>query len=417
MPRSWGVFAAFAPVTALFFAWGFITANNDPLIAAAVAGLGLSYTEALLVQLASFAAFGLISLPAAALLARHGAHRTIAIALATMVVGCILVSLSTRWGRFESILPGLFILAGGITVLQVAANPLAATLGRPESSHVRLTLAQAFNSLGVVVGASFGSIAMLGGLSEVAGRFPGGEVAAQAGVMAGIARAFMVMAALLMALALAVWWLRPMLDRARLPGADGGAPLAALRSGWAIAGAVAIGLYVGAEVSLASVMISFLSQPAILDVSLEAAGFLLANVYWMGALVGRFAGSLLLIRLPAPTLLLVAAVAAALLCLIGASTVGRVAAVSVLAVGLFNSIMFPTIFSITLERSRAPKSATSGLLCLAIAGGAVVPLVVGRIADHAGLSMAMFAPMAAYLSIAAFALASGSTRLGRGPVR
>lgn len=416
MLRAWGVSAAFAPVTALFFAWGFITANNDPLIAAAVAGLGLSYTEALLVQFASFAAFGLISLPAAALLARHGAHRTIAIALATMFAGCVLVSLSTRWGRFESILPGLFILAGGITTLQVAANPLAATLGRPETSHVRLTLAQAFNSLGVVAGASFGSIAMLGELSGATRRLSGDDAVVRAGVLASIAQAFMVMAALLMALAVVVWWLRPMLDRARLPGADGGAPLAALRSGWAVAGALAIGLYVGAEVSLASVMISFLSQPAILGVSLEMAGFLLANVYWMGALVGRFAGSLLLIRVPAPMLLLAAAVAAALLCLAAASTLGRVAAFSVLAVGLFNSIMFPTIFSITLERSRAPQSATSGLLCLAIAGGAIVPLVVGRIADHAGLSMAMFAPMAAYIAIAVFALASGNTRPGRKPV-
>ncbi|MFZ5669425.1 MAG: MFS transporter [Pseudomonadota bacterium] len=399
--------AAAAPITALFFAWGFISANNDPLIAAAVAGLGLSYTEALLVQMASFAAFGLISLPAAALLARRGAHQTITTALAAMVVGCLMVSLAARQGWFEFVLVGLFVLAGGITTLQVAANPLAAALGPPAGSHARLALSQAFNSLGVVVGASFGSVIMLGDFSGSAGYVVPSGPTAQADVLAGVVRAFLIIAALLVALAAVVWRLKAVMAEVRLPGAEGDAPLAALRSGWAVSGALAIGLYVGAEVALASVMISFLSQPAILNVSLEAAGFLLANVYWMGALVGRFAGSWLLTRTPAPRLLMAAAVAATALCLVGAVTAGRLAAVSILAVGLFNSIMFPTIFSITLERSRAPQAATSGLLCLAIAGGAVVPFVVGRIADRAGLSMALFAPAMAYAAVTAFALVAG----------
>jgi FHS family L-fucose permease-like MFS transporter len=142
---------AFASVTTLFFAWGFISSNNDPLIATLKASFSLSYTEALLTQLVFFAAYGFMSFPAAALLNRAGAVRSILIALATMIVGCLLVQFVTRFGSYEIILAALFVLGIGITTLQVAANPLAAALGPPERSHFRLTFAQAFNSLGVVL--------------------------------------------------------------------------------------------------------------------------------------------------------------------------------------------------------------------------------------------------------------------------
>lgn len=401
--KSLGVTSVFLSVTALFFAWGFITANNDPLIAALIASFRLSYTEALMIHLVSFAAFGLVSIPAAALLSRVGAHNAIMIALMMMVAGCLLVQLVTRFERFELILTALFILAAGITVLQVAANPLAAALGPPEGSHFRLTLAQAFNSFGVVVGATFGSVVMLGDLVPTAQAAPD-DPAQRLLALRGVAHAFLVMAVFLSLLGVAVWASRRSLQGPGLVAEGAGAsPLAALRSAWAVAGAVAIGLYVGAEVSISSVLINFLSQPNILDIPLETAGFYLANVYWMGALIGRFAGSILLTRVSAARLLLFAAVVAGLLCLIGAVTVGPLAAFAILAVGLFNSIMFPTIFSLTLERSSAPQSSTSGLLCLAIAGGAIIPYAVGQIADHATLSAALLVPMVAYGAIAAFA--------------
>lgn len=405
--KSLGVTSVFLSVTALFFAWGFITSNNDPLIAALIASFSLSYTEALMIHLVSFAAFGLVSIPAAALLSRVGAHSAIMIALMMMVAGCLLVQLVTRFERFELILTALFILAAGITVLQVAANPLAAALGPPEGSHFRLTLAQAFNSFGVVVGTTFGSVVMLGDLTTTVAQVAPDDPAQRILALRGVANAFLVMAVFLCLLGAAVWASRRSLQGPGLVAEGAGAsPLAALRSVWAVAGAVAIGLYVGAEVSISSVLINFLSQPSILDIPLETAGFYLANVYWMGALIGRFAGSILLTRVSAARLLLFAAVVAGLLCLIGAVTVGPLAAFAILAVGLFNSIMFPTIFSLTLERSSAPQSSTSGLLCLAIAGGAIIPYAVGQIADHATLSAALFVPMVAYGAIAAFAAAT-----------
>lgn len=405
--KSLGVTPVFLSVTALFFAWGFITSNNDPLIAALIASFRLTYTEALMIHLVSFAAFGLVSIPAAALLSRVGAHRAIMIALLMMVAGCLLVQLVTRLERFELILAGLFILAAGITILQVAANPLAAALGPAEGSHFRLTLAQAFNSFGVVIGTTFGSVVMLGDLAATTAQVAPDDPAQRILVLRGVAHAFLIMAVVLSLLAVAVWASRRPLEKQGLVGAGaGGSPLAALRSVWAVAGAVAIGLYVGAEVSISSILINFLSQPHILDIPLETAGLYLANVYWMGALIGRFAGSVLLTRVSAARLLLFAAVVAGLLCLIGAVTAGPVAAFATLAVGLFNSIMFPTIFSITLERSPAPQASTSGLLCLAIAGGAILPYVVGRIADHATLSAALLVPMVAYGAIAAFAAAA-----------
>ncbi len=365
-----------------------------------------------MIHLVSFAAFGLVSIPAAALLSRVGAHNAIMIALMMMVAGCLLVQLVTRFERFELILTALFILAAGITVLQVAANPLAAALGPPEGSHFRLTLAQAFNSFGVVVGATFGSVVMLGDLVSTAQAAPD-DPAQRLLALRGVAHAFLVMAVFLSLLGVAVWASRRSLQGPGLVAEGAGAsPLAALRSVWAVAGAVAIGLYVGAEVSISSILINFLSQPNILDIPLETAGFYLANVYWMGALVGRFAGSVLLTRVPAARLLLFAALVAGLLCLIGAVAVGPVAAFATLAVGLFNSIMFPTIFSLTLERSSASQSSTSGLLCLAIAGGAIIPFVVGRIADHATLSAALLVPMVAYGAIAVFASAARQRAVG-----
>jgi len=398
-------------VTTLFFAWGFITSNNDPLIAALKASFGLTYTEALMTQLVSFAAFGVMSLPAASLLGRVGAARAIAIALAAMIVGCLLVRLVTQYQSFELILAALFVLGAGITTLQVAANPLAAALGPTESSHFRLTFAQAFNSLGVVLGVSFGSKLMLENHVLVSGHDPITDPVERALALNGVAHAFTMMAMFLGVL-LVFSWIALRGVKARVGEWEGRAdsPFAALKSRWAVLGAGAIALYVGAEVAISSVMINFLNQDSILGVSLETAGIMLSNIYWMGALIGRFAGSFLLARFSAPNLLAVAGAAAMGLCLIVATTGGPVAGFAALAVGFFNSIMFPTIFSITLERAESSKSATSGFLCLAIVGGALLPYIVGRIADLASLSMAFFVPCLAYAAIAAFAAFAALSR-------
>ena len=402
---------AFAAVTSLFFAWGFITSNNDPLIVALRAAFSLDYTQALLIQIIFFLAYGLLSLPAAWLSGRIGPIDTILVALALMAGGCLAVVGSTTGAAFWPILAALFVLAAGFTTLQIAANPLAAELGPPERSHLRLSFAQAFNSLGVVLGVHFGSLVMLGDPILRMPAMPVMDSARRAQVLASVDKAFLTMAALLGALLLAFAALRKLLVAAA-PDHRGQAlgKFEALRSHWAVFGAIAIGLYVGAEVSIGSIMINFLNQPHVLGLPLETAGNYLANFYWGGALVGRIVGTLLLTRVPPAQLLASCGLAAALLCVTVLAGSGPLSGYAALSVGLFNSMMFPTIFSITLERSGVSRSSTSGLLCVAIFGGAVLPLAVGAIADRFGLSLAFVIPLAAYAVIAAFALAARDRR-------
>jgi FHS family L-fucose permease-like MFS transporter len=403
---------AFAAVTTLFFAWGFITSNNDPLIVALRAAFRLDYTEALLTQIVFFLAYGLLSLPAAWLTSRIGAVDMILGSLALMAAGCFLVTVSTDAGSFWPILAALFVLAGGFTALQVAANPLAAELGPPRRSHFRLNFAQTFNSLGVVIGVHFGSLVMLGDPALRSGSTAAMDPARRNELLGAVDRAFLIMAALLAALLLLFAVLRPFLMRAA-PNHGAGAPAGmfeALRSPWALFGAAAIGLYVGAEVSIGSIMINFLSQGSVLGIPFERAGAYLANFYWGGALLGRLVGTALLTRIRATRLLAACGVVAAALCLIVLLTRGSLAGYSALGIGVFNSIMFPTIFTITLERSGVSQSSTSGLLCLAIFGGALLPIAVGSIADGFGLSAAFVVPLAAYCFIAAFAVAARGER-------
>jgi FHS family L-fucose permease-like MFS transporter len=217
---------------------------------------------------------------------------------------------------------------------------------------------------------------------------------------------FLLVAGFIALLAFGLWRVRAMLVTKTLSPHEGPhSPFAALKSRWAVAGAAGIFLYVGAEVSVGSVIINFLIQPHVLGVSAEHAGRFLA-LYWGGAMVGRFIGSGLLAKFRAGPLLLVAATVAGLLCVTVSQAGGIVAAVAVLSIGLFNSIMFPTIFTLTLERSSASPAATSGLLCVAIVGGAVLPQLVGRVADAAGLGVTFLVPALAYFCIAGFAAAA-----------
>jgi FHS family L-fucose permease-like MFS transporter len=398
---------AFTAVTSLFFAWGFITSNNDPLIVALRAAFSLDYLEALLIQIIFFLAYGLLSLPAAWLSGRIGPIDTILLALGLMVGGCLAVVVSTDSGTFWPILAALFVLAAGFTTLQTAANPLAAELGPPERSHFRLSFAQAFNSLGVVVGVHFGSLVMLGDPILRMPAMPVMDSARRAQVLESVDKAFLTMAALLAGLLFAFAAMRRLLvDAGPDHRRQALGKFEALRSRWAVFGAIAIGLYVGAEVSIGSIMINFLNQGQVLGLPLERAGNYLANFYWGGALCGRIIGTLLLTRVRPAQLLGACGLAAALLCITVLVGSGPASGYAALAIGLFNSIMFPTIFSITLERSGVAQSSTSGLLCVAIFGGALLPMAVGAIADGFGLALSFVVPLAAYAFIASFALAA-----------
>jgi len=403
-----GMGAGFATVTTLFFMWGFITVSIDPLIAALKAIFELNYAEAMLTQFAFFMAYFVISLPAAALIARLGNSKSIIFALGVMVVGCLVIPAATHFDTYALVLVALFIIASGITILQVVANPLAAALGRPERSHFRLTFSQTFNSLGTFLGPILVSgIILAGGIFAVThGAAVTPELRAES--FRRIDTVFFAIAGALVLLALFIFVFRRLLDVTK-PVDEGQRPsiATAFKSRWAVFGAIAIFLYVGAEVSIGSAMTNFLHEPDMLNIPLEAAGKMVAY-YWGGAMVGRLIGSILLfiVKQRAPWLLAVFAAGATVLCLLVSQLQGPTAAHLALSIGLFNSIMFPVIFTATLERSTAAPAATSGLLCLAIVGGAILPYIYGLIADSSGLHAAYLLPAAAYTLIVIFAVAA-----------
>jgi FHS family L-fucose permease-like MFS transporter len=405
-----GMRAGFATVTTLFFMWGFITVSIDPLIAALKAIFELTYAQAMLTQFAFFMAYFIVSLPAAALIARLGNSKSILFALGVMVLGCLIVPAATHFDTYSLVLVALFVIASGITILQVVANPLAAALGPPERSHFRLTFSQAFNSLGTWLAPQLVSgIILAGGIFAVThGAKVTPELRAES--FGKIDLVFFAIAGALVLLALFIFAFRRLLDVAKpVDAGDRPSVASALKSRWAVFGAAAIFLYVGAEVSIGSAMTNFLAEPDMLNIPLEEAGKMV-SYYWGGAMVGRIIGSglLFLVKQRAPWLLAAFALGAATLCLAVTQLHGSTAAYLALSIGLFNSIMFPVIFTMTLERSSASPAATSGLLCLAIVGGAILPYIYGVIADNAGLHAAYFLPALAYLLIVAFAI--GATR-------
>jgi FHS family L-fucose permease-like MFS transporter len=251
---------------------------------------------------------------------------------------------------------------------------------------------------------------MVGSFLMLKGGVFTGEVteAARQATLRNVDHQFLLVAAVIGALAVFLWLVRGRLAVAGA-SAEAGSPLAAFRSGWALFGAAAIFLYVGAEVSIGSILINFLQQPQVLAVPADQAGRMV-SLYWGGAMVGRLIGSFVLLRVPAGRVLGLAAGVAAVLCGLVTQTTGHIEAWAALAIGLFNSVMFPTIFTLTLERSGAPVPATSGLLCMAIVGGAVLPQVFGRVADSSGLAAAFVVPLLAYVCIVAFALIGRTAR-------
>ncbi|WP_233190106.1 MULTISPECIES: sugar MFS transporter [unclassified Brevundimonas] len=401
---------AFGYVTTLFFAWGFATSLIDPLIAAVRRVFDLSYTEAFLTTSAWFIAYGVASFPAAGLVARLGYSRAILLALATMVTGCLIVPAATALDWYPGILIALFVIASGVTLLQVAANPLVVALGSRASSHFRLNFSQAFNALGTTLGPWLGSHLLLTGGVFAAGATV--TVATRMESLRAIDLAFLGLGGVFALVAVGLFSARRTIDAAVPRQVEAvRAPIwSAFRSPWAVFGAVAIFFYVGAEVAIGSTLTNFLASPETLDIPLEQAGKMVA-LYWGGAMVGRFIGSAILTKTPAALVLAVCTVLAAGLCLVVTQTSGATAGYAALAIGLFNSIMFPTIFTLTLERARAPAAATSGLLVFGIIGGAMLPLLAGAVADATAgnLNLAFFVPLAGYAILAIFAIAAFRT--------
>src|SRR5262245_10397547 len=343
--------AAFACVTTLFFAWGFVTSIIDPLIPALKSVFTLNYAESMLTQFAWFIAYGVISLPAAALLARLGFVTSIIVALAVMVIGCLLMPAATMLDLYPGVLAALFVIATGVTLLQVAANPLVAALGAPERSHFRLTFSQAFNSLGTVIGPYLGATIMLSG-----GLFGAGPDASagRTETLRSIDTQFILVASFFAALAIFIWLVRSRIRAAAPAAQDAVAPWRAFRSGWALFGGLAIFLYVGAEVAIASIMINFLvhiefhtflarlgfidalARAGLIDPAStpeEIAGKTLGLCYWGGAMIGRFVGSWLLTKVNAGALLAIAASITTVLCVVVSQASGPAGGVAALSIG------------------------------------------------------------------------------------
>lgn len=418
---------AFITVTILFFAWGFITSLIDPLVAAVKGIFSLTDVMAQLSASAFFIAYGLVSVPASLLVARRGSSTSILLALALMMGGCLIMLLAANLAVYVLVLAGLFALAGGITILQVTANPLAASLGDPARSHFRLTLSQTFNSVGTFVGPFIGAVLFLEGLDVKDGALVSAETRSNA--LLGIDQAYFWLAGLIGALACYFWFFRKLIDSVEPEAAPATGLAVILRDGlgsrWTRIGAVAIFLYVGAEVSIGTMLALFLHSDAIwgsadaprvfaplasfmqLDATpgvslLEAAKAV--SLYWGGAMAGRLIGTYLLTRLPAALLLCVCSVSAAILCFFVFTVAGPASGFAALSIGLFNSLMFPTIFSLSLERSNTRPEVTSGVLCTAIIGGAVTPLIAGWVSDRWTYSTAFVVPMICYLAVAVFAV-------------
>lgn len=392
-------------VFALFFVFGGITSLNDVLIPKLKDLFTLSNAQVLLVQSAFFAAYFLISIPASALVHRFGYMRTAVIGLLFMTAGCLLFIPAAGSGLFGAFLFALFVLASGITIVQVVANPLISLLGRPETASSRLTFAQAFNSLGTTVFPYVGSILILGGIATIDPATLTGDAltAFRAEEARVVVHTYMGLAAALVIVALAVWFQRRKLREERAAKMNVAAAFGLLSRRRFAFGTLGIFLYVGAEVTIGSLMVLYLVQPDTLALDQESAGKLVAY-YWGGAMVGRFIGSAVLrYSSPGRTLACVAGGAIALL-VISASTTGTVSGWSLIAIGLCNAIMFPTIFSLACEGLGRRSADGSGVICMAIVGGAILPPIAGWVSDIATLRAALIVPALAYGLILLFGL-------------
>jgi FHS family L-fucose permease-like MFS transporter len=403
--------SALSVLTSLFFMWGFLTCLNDIIIPHLKAVFDLNYAQAMLVQFAFFTAYFIVSLPSGKLVERVGYKNGIIVGLATAAVGCALFAPAAGQRSYAIFLVALFILASGITLLQVAANPYVAILGSRETASSRLTLTQAFNSLGTFIAPLFGSILILSSAvktpEELKAMTADKVEAYRAASAASVQTPYLALAAVLVAVAAAVAVTK--LPKIEAPAADDGdaqamAADAKSDSAWKhrhlVLGAVGIFVYVGGEVAIGSFLVNYISQPSIGAVSLAGAAKLL-SFYWGGAMVGRFIGSLVVMRYVKPgRLLMIHALAVMTLIAIAMVTTGHVSMWAILAVGLFNSIMFPTIFTLAIEGLGKHTGQGSGILCMAIVGGAIVPVLQGVLADSIGIQHAFVLPLLCYAYIA-----------------
>ena len=384
---------ALISLTTLFFMWGFITCLNDILIPYLKGAFNLSFTQAMLIQFCFFSAYFIVSLPAGMVVSRIGYQKGIVLGLGIACVGCLLFFPAASSQVYAVFLLALFVLASGITILQVSANPYVTALGSPKTASSRLTMTQAFNAFGTTVAPFFGSYLMYGATGEHGAGSPSAS---------DVQVPYLILAGTLLLLALIFMYLK-------LPKLNHTSSNTGVFKGGAwhhkhlVLGAVGIFMYVGAEVAIGSMLVNYLASPAVGGLTEAKAAQLLAY-YWGGAMVGRFIGAVVMQKVSGGYVLAFNACIAIALILVSLSSTGDLALWSILGVGLFNSIMFPTIFSLALHQLGKDTPQGSGILCLAIVGGAIIPLLQGMLADSIGVTLSFLLPASCYLYIAYYGL-------------
>jgi FHS family L-fucose permease-like MFS transporter len=392
---------------AVFFLLGGVTNINDLLVGKFKPMFHLSHTEANFVQLFFFFAYAAFSIPAGIILSKLGYIRTFVLGFVIIAAAAFLFIPASAAASYGGFLAALFCIGAGITVLQVAMNPVITTLGPVETSHSRLTFAQAFNSIGVFL-MVYGGAAFLLGDSKPIDPETSTEAQIQAYRVAegaSIGTAYMWLGVLMLAIAALFWTFRSALDHAKTEEVKLEGTLGLLQHNRRVQwGALCIFTYVGAEVAIGSNLMAYLGDQSVMGLGLEAAGKLVA-MYWLGALVGRLLGGFVL-RMAKPGRVLTAFAAGAIgLILISAISTGAVSGWALILVGFFNSLMFPTIFSLGTEGLGEQTPQGSGILCTAIVGGAIVPVLFGAMADATGnLRLALIVPIICYAIIALFGL-------------
>jgi len=403
---------ALAVVTTIFFMWGFLTCLNDILIPHLKAVFELNYARAMLVQFTFFGAYFLMSLPAGRLVAHLGYKKGIVAGLVIAGIGALGFWPAAELRIYEAFLGALFVLATGITVLQVAANPYVALLGPEQTSSSRLTLAQALNSLGTAIAPIFGGLLILGNTVKSADQIAAMPEAEQLAYRVQEAQAVQ---GPYVGLGIALFLLAVFVFLFRLPALTESTEQAdpvkhtlgeALRHRHVLYGVLGIFFYVGAEVAIGSFLVNYLSMPNIGGFTEQEATHYVA-AYWTMAMIGRFVGSAIMVKFSPRKLLAIFATVNVVLLAMTMLTEGQVAVYSVVATGLFNSIMFPTIFALGIERLGPLTGKASSLLIMAIVGGAIIPYLQGVLADNIGLHHAFILPLLCYGYIIFYGL-SGS---------
>jgi MFS transporter, FHS family, L-fucose permease len=390
----------------LFFMWGFITVINNTLLPHLRSVFDLSYTQTTLIESVWFIAYFFASIPSARLIARIGYQKSMVAGLLAMAVGALMMIAASAIPSYWVVLIALFVIASGITLLQVAANPYVATVGPPETSSARLNLVQAFNSMGTTLAPLFGGYLILG-------RSAGGTVEGGAATLTQAERLadaqsvqlpYLIVACVLAALAVVIWRYRfPKIEAEDNPAPINMATLRALsKHRNLVLGVPAIFIYLIAEIGVSNLFINFVSAPEIANISQETAANYLF-LLWGGMMVGRFVGSYLMRSIAPESVLAVASIAACAVMLIATFTTGPLAMWALISVGLFHSIMFPTIFTLGIRGLGRLTEAGAGLLVMAIAGGALV-IVQGWLADTYGLQMSFLLTAACEVYILFYAL-------------